>query len=739
MHSLLPVRQYLTPPSSDIFSRLTIAVGVILILGGCASTERQASDVEVRDVLPSQQNGPEEGESNAYDDGPALIVSSVGDDEGSREAARAEFYQQQAQNQSDEYSKIESNLNSAEYYVQAGQHERAADIVNAIRLRISDPIQLDRASVILAYADYASGDYSVALARLSRLIEPNPTTSINESDFKQGEEQAAQDVSVEQESDGLDADVTERNYIVDDIALPDQEQLSIQQVDALLLASFCHQALGNNEAAIGVLLRRETALYGAARAETTRYIWQVISALPDEAKQALADHSRNIQVRNRVMQSLGGEIGQVEKQPQQFNQWREDLTSLDGASVIDSGWEQRSPRSIFVLLPLSSRYAKAAQAVKAGIERQHDENQSIYQPSLSFYDIGDNPLQIGQYYAAAVRSGADFIIGPLGKDYSNEATNNSAYFSDSRYGAQVPMLMLGGDLPLTSNNLRFDMSPEIEGQHVADRAWKEGYLSAGIITHNSRRAQRISQGFVNRWLSLGGKLGKSVQYSEQQYDHSVELKQLFNIQVSEYRHRKLSQALGFKPKFAPYQRGDIDFVFMIADNKTGRILRPQINFFTNSQMPVYSTSALYNGIEDTINNMDLDSTLFPVMPWVVKSGQASQYAGQLNMLHAMGMDAYKIAGNLPRLTADSNAAINGATGQLQINGRQEITYDPVWAKFTNGELEVVDSLGLDIEPIINADDLEGADGEPFNSSNQSKGSYNDQNWDAGKSRRKTGR
>lgn len=741
MHSLLPVRQHLTLPSTGGFSRLATVMGAILVLGGCASTDYPASKVEARDILPTTLEQPSsEGDSSAYEGGPTLVASPIDEDDASRQASRAEYYQQQAQSQSNQFSKLESSLSSAEYYVQANQHQRAAEIVNSIKHLIDDQTQLNRATVILAYADYAAGDYPLALARLRLLTQDqNTLPEINISDIIDTDQQDSEE-SLEKNEDISER--PEREYLDDELGLPEKEQLTIQQVDALLLSSFCHQALGDNEAAIDVLIRRESSLYGAARAETTRYIWQVINNIPTEQRVYLSDNSSRLHVRNRVAQSLNGEIGLVEKQPQQFNQWREESNPLETATVVDAIWNETSPRSIYVLLPLSSRYSKAAQAVKAGIERQHVENLSNYQPNLNFYDIGDNPLQIGQYYAAAVRSGADFIIGPLGKDYSNEALNSSAYFSENRYGSTIPMLMLGGDLPLNSGNMRFDMSPEMEGQHVAERAWKEGHLSAGVITNNSRRAQRISQGFTNRWLSLGGKLGKTIEYSKQQFDHSVELKQLFDIQMSEYRHSKLSRTLGFKPKFAPYQRGDIDFVFMIADNKTGRILRPQINFFTNSQMSVYSTSALYNGIEDTINNMDLDNTLFPVMPWVLKSGQASQYAGQLNMLHAMGMDAYRVAGNLSHLRAERKSAINGATGQLQLQNTNEITYSPAWAKFSNGELQVVDSLGLDVEPILNDNELdedfyENSD-EQGRSSSKRKGSYNDQNWDSGKSRRKTG-
>lgn len=746
MHLLLQARQPLLgsdshrlgsnkPASLSKISRLLVAAGAIALLASCATTDNRPADVEVRDISTEEPDG----EAYAYEDDPVLIASDVEPDENSRQASRAEYYQRQAAQQSDLVEQINATLSSAEYFIQANQHQRAAELVLSVRDSISTLEQRQRAIVVLAYADYANADYQQALLRLDSLLNSESLEQSNSDN---------DDDSQPDYSETLERNPN-RNYIDANKGLVQKERLSTQQVDALLLASFCYQALGDYEASIIALIRRESALFGAARAETTRYIWQVINGVPVEQRELIMQQSSNPQLRNRVQQSLGGQIGLSTQSPQQFNQWREELTPNAPSNLVEAEWGPNSPRSIYVLLPLSSRFGKAAQAVKAGLEREHGLNQSAYRPNLSYYDIGDNPLQIGQYYAAAVRAGADFIIGPIGRTYSNEANSSSAYFGGSSYGSQAPMLMLGGDQMLSSGNLRLSMSPEVEGQLVAERAWQDGHLSAGVLSANSERSRRVLAGFSQRWLSLGGKLGQTIEYSSQQFDHSTELKQLFAINASEYRHRQLSRILGTKPKFSPYQRGDIDFVLMVANNKTGRIVRPQINFFTNSQLPVYATSSIYNGIEDKINNMDLDGTRFPVMPWVVRSGKATQYAGQLNMLQAMGMDAYRVAGSLSTLRGSANTAISGNTGQLMLQRNGEIIYQPAWAKFENGEVHVIDSKGVNITP-LEGDNTEGgifdgaykgkngAQGRASNKYSNSKGSYNEQNWDPRESRRKTG-
>ncbi len=755
MHSLLPLRQALSMQYRA--SRVGITLSCLVWLAGCATATYEPAEVLTRDVLTKPQDvDVPENTTSSETESPQLENQAV----DTENAARAQYYQQQASQQGDQNAKVESTLSSAEYYVQANQPQYAAELVNSMGELITDQQHYDRSLIVLAYADYAEGYYQQALTRLDSLIgeilvseASTNDLSINDSGLASGLQDVLEQpldqnqiteselVKTEDVQDGPTELLGERTYIDASKTLVPTKPLSAQQVDALLLSSFSYQKMGNYEMAVAALIRRESALNGSAKAETTRYIWQVIDTIPISQKETISTQSTNAQVRNRVQQSLSGKIGISTQAPSQFNQWREEEPEPNSA-LLGSDWNVDSPRSIYVLLPLSSRYRKAAEAVKAGIDREHALNNSSYRPNVSYYDIGDNPLQIGQYYAAALRSGADFIIGPIGKIYSNEVNLNSGYSRNSGRATQVPMLMLGGDQPLNNGNLRLSLSPEIEGQRVAERAWLDGHLSAGVLMANSQQSQRAVRGFTQKWLALGGKLNSTTEYSTQKFDHSVELKHLFGIHKSEQRHRQLSQTLGFQPKFSPYQRGDIDFVFMASDSKSGRIVRPQINFFTNSQLPVYSTSSIYNGIEDKINNIDLDQTLFPVMPWVVRSANVSPYAGQLNMLHAAGMDAYRVASSYSVLRDNPDIAISGNTGQLQIANSGEVLYRAAWARFVEGELQVIDGKGLNLTPIEIELESDVPFGEDFNENSlqnsNSKGSYNDQTWDPRESRRKVG-
>jgi len=669
------------------------ALMAVLLLSSCASDGGyRPADIESRDV---QTTAPA-GQNPRDDQATPLEQRNVN-------IERAEYYQRLA----NDNNQTDASLSAAEYYIQADDYVRAEQAIGELRNAPLEAVQKDRYDIVTAYIAYAQQDYQGALARLQNILRSNQVTLYPD----------------ESEQYRPNSDELQPR--------PEPEPLSTQHVDALLLSSFCYQALGDHSSAIEALLKRESALVGSARSETTRYTWQVINAIPRERREQMMQSTPSTLLRNRLEQSLDGQFGNLTQPPQQFTQWRQEST-FEQKQTMEQIWGANSPRNIAVLLPMTSKFNKASQALLDGIKYQHEQNSSPNRPQIRFYDIGENPYQAPQFYSAALQSGADLIIGPLGKDYANQVNS---------YGVRAtPTILLGGDAPLNNGMTRLTMSPESEGLRVAERALQDGHLTAALLVPNTPTSQRTVDAFSQSWLQNGGKISKIVRYSAQQFDHSVELKQLFDINQSEYRHRQLGQVLGFRPKFSAHQRSDIDFIFMIADNKSGRIVRPQINFFSGSTIPVYSTSAVFNGIQDNINNKDLDDTRFPVMPWVLQSSDVAPYAGQLNMLFAMGSDAYRIAGQHQNLRANSNLALNGSTGQLSINAYGEVVYQPLWAEFADGEAVTAEALRLEFAAPALPRSLQRSRVRGRRSIGQptGQGSYNDSNWDSRQSRRKTG-
>jgi len=672
----------------------------VVLLSACASTvQRPTARVEDRSVQRESSgkvNSDQNDKSTPYVDRRYHIE-------------RAEHFEKLANRDSntvaEQYSvsiarsqTIDAALSSAEFYLQAEELLRAQQAIASLQPQQLSEAQNDRFEIVSAWVEYSKQEYRVALNRLSRLLlQPR---------------------------------------FVD-------QQANQQAVDAWLLTSFCHQALNDYDQAVAALIQREALLVGKARAETSRYIWQVINDLGAEQRQAILQTTTNPVVRNRFEQSMHGQIGSHALMPNQFDQWRRQSSNVAN-NILEGKWSARAPKSIAVLLPITSRFNKAAQAVSDGIQYQHSLNNSIYKPRVDVYDIGDDPQQVGQYYNAAMQNGAELVIGPLGKEYANFLNYlHLGRYDKDRYtqsnlspGVSRPLILLGGDQPLQKGVHRFTMSPERDARIVADRAFANGYVNAALLVPLSANGQRSADAFTRYWLANGGKLSKTIAYSPKQYDHSTEMKQLFDINQSEYRHNRISQTLGYKPKYASYRRNDIDFVFMIADNDAGRIVRPQINFFGGSSVPVLASSTVYNGIQDPTNNIDLDKTSFPVMPWVLIAQDVAPYAGQLNMLFAMGADAYRLAANLPELRNDPSLFMQGHTGMLNIDPAGEVIGQPIWARFIQGTAQTETELEY-LTPPASETDSES----PTNMTDQLQGgipTYDESNWDTRQSRRKPG-
>lgn len=707
-------------PNLGSLQKLVI-VSASLLIASCASSPTLEPAVVSERSITTEPITPNEKQSQ--DTVTPLL------DERNISIERAQYYHDLAQSDSGQ-SKIDSQLSAAENYIQAKDYLNAEQRINELERNALTKEQQDRLSIINAYIAFERQDFYGALNMLEPVIE-----SIKEQHPIEPElpEQTVKNtdqtiIPVEQTVDGIAPVVDEFGIAPKPRRRTRPKMLNTQQVDALLLSSFCHQQLGDFDSAINALLIREGALVGRARSETTRYIWQVIDSISIDTRQSMIANSANPMVVNRLEQSLQGQVSQQNFAPQQFSQWQKASNNKDAQNVIDDNWNVSSPQNIAVLLPLSSKFNKAAQAVMDGIKYQNQLNTSAYKPQLQFYDIGQNAIQAPQYYNAAINAGADFVIGPLGANFADQVSNLS--------GLRVPTLLLGGESRIGGSTTRLALSPELEGLRAAERALEDGHLSVAILANTSVKNQRIIDAFSSHWLAHGGKINTVVNYDKAKFDHSAELKQLFDITRSESRHQSLSTTLGFKPKFSAYQRNDLDFIFMLADNDSGRIVRPQINFFSGSKIPVYSTSGIFNGIPDSINNIDLDNTRFPIMPWVFKSKDSAAYAGQLNRLFAMGADAYLVAGNFSMLRGDTQLALNANTGQISINEKSHIESKPLWAKFTNGDAVLLDASTIDLRPV---DKL----GQPLNDSlngintQSTKGIYNDKTWNTRESRRTT--
>lgn len=363
------------------------------------------------------------------------------------------------------------------------------------------------------------------------------------------------------------------------------------------------------------------------------------------------------------------------------------------------------PRQIALLLPLRGGYRKAAEAIRDGIMAAwYDSGQD--RPLVKIYE--GNSLNIEKVYSQAVIDGADFIVGPLEK----QALTRLSTMAD----LSVPVLALNRIQPVSDMStaddgtmiptlMQFGLSPEDEARQVAERAFADGRSRALVIVPDDQWGRRLYEAFRENWLAQGGNILKKIDYDPLGNEYSAPVKQLLNVDSSEFRVRNLRQALNRRLENLARRRQDVDVIFMAAFPIAGRQIIPQLRFHEAGGIPVYATSHIFTGSVNPQADMDMDGVMFPDLPWILFPHDGSpSIKSQVNeifqadtsvyqRLYALGVDVFHLIPNLYRLAFDEDARFSGETGLLSMSGDGRIFRKLPWGKIVNGKPELLDHGG----------------------------------------------
>lgn len=394
-------------------------------------------------------------------------------------------------------------------------------------------------------------------------------------------------------------------------------------------------------------------------------------------------------------------------------------------------------KNIAVLLPITGKLGGAAEAIKEGIlAAYYDEASSTeHVPALQFFDT--NGADIASVYEQAKLNGAEFIIGPLakanvevllnlpqreipvlalnllGENSSEQAetlnTESIEGSEETEPEIEKEELELADDLSElaeTENSetqaqplYQFGLVIEQEARQVAERAWRDGHRRAVIISPSSNWGDRGAQAFSQYWLELGGTIISQHRFTNRK-SYSPLIESSVATDQSKRRHQTLQRLLGTKLDFEPRRRKDIDFIFMLANNLTGRQLKPLLAFHYAGDIPVYATSHIFSSTSD-LSLADLNGIRFTSMPWAFNEGLSerkaiqaySENAGSLQAFYAMGVDAYHIYPRLEQLTILHQAQFYGTTGKLSVVENNIIFRQQSWAEISdNKALEITSQI-----------------------------------------------
>ncbi len=369
------------------------------------------------------------------------------------------------------------------------------------------------------------------------------------------------------------------------------------------------------------------------------------------------------------------------------------------------------PQQLAVLLPLSGRYAGAAEAVRDGLLAAYYAQPEGERTGIEILDVGDQPAAVWGVYQRAVANGADFVIGPLSKEGVAELARAG--------NLEVPVLALNqlGDVGTGAGGLyQFGLAPEDEAEAVARHARELGYERSIALVPAGAWGERVLGAFSAHWQALGGALLEVQYYSNDPKTFSDSVRALLNVDASKQRQQALVRQLGQTLEFEPRRRKDADFVFLVAAPQQARQLQPLLRFHHAADLPVLATSHVYTGTPDPDADKDLNGLRFCDIPWTLQEhhpGRQLQQALQndwptasrrYTRLQALGVDAFQLLPYLRGPSGTVSERIPGVTGNLQVMPDGRIKRDLVWAEMRAGLPDLIAAEvyapGLTSEPYM---------------------------------------
>ena len=485
---------------------------------------------------------------------------------------------------------------------------------------------------------------------------------------------------------------------------------------ALLVRGQAHVVLGDTPGAIQDWSERETHIASNAQetASNHQLIWQTLtdthtpidlSKLPVTVGPVARGWIELADIARSSWQQPDKMLARMQDWKQRYPQHpalADLLPQLEAKQVALSAYPQR----IAVLLPLSGNYQAQAAAVRDGIMAAYYQvAANVKPPSLTLYDSGTTPGQALTAYQKAVADGANMVIGPLIKDAVAAVANQGSL--------PVPVLALNyldAGKAGPADFYQFGLLPEGEAEQAAERAVAEGYTRGVALVSNDDFGARMFNAFANRFKQLGGEiLGMQTYIPGTKADGYQDiLAQLFNLDASNERAQRLATVLGVHLDFDPRRRQDLQFIFLAGDPDDARTIQPQIAYNHGEDLPVYSTSRIYE-LGENVDNTVLNGISFDDMPWTLEdSGPVAELRGNVqrnwpnnfsgnSRLYALGFDAYRL---LPLLynTHGINQAVPGVTGQLSLDPDGRVHRKLDWAEFDDGTPDLLAPIALPPPP-----------------------------------------
>jgi outer membrane PBP1 activator LpoA protein len=328
----------------------------------------------------------------------------------------------------------------------------------------------------------------------------------------------------------------------------------------------------------------------------------------------------------------------------------------------------RPPVRLAVLLPLSGSLATAAVPVRDGFLAGYYAERRR-RPDISFYDTAGG---VDAAYGRAVAAGADFVVGPLGRDDVGRLFGKAL---------EVPVLALNrGSVAPPPGSASFSLAPEDDGIAAAEYLLARNAMRTLVLADGDDGMRRAIAAFRRQYQERGGQV------------------------VAELPVAPVPADMGGPLAAAVQSEGGIDAVFLAVRASQAAALAPQLAIAGLGGKARVATSQLGAASDQERETHALDGIAFPSDAWTMHdvaglpspAGAASMLAsarGPGQRLFAFGYDAWLLVAYLDRLASDPNASVPGATGKLRLDGFGNIVRTPAWSAWSGDSIVPLGDAG----------------------------------------------
>jgi outer membrane PBP1 activator LpoA protein len=503
------------------------------------------------------------------------------------------------------------------------------------------------------------------------------------------------------------------------LGLPPIEEIIDWRYKALALNIRSKGVLAIGKPKESAELRMQISDYLKTQAEIEQnhdFIWDALNQIPDSTITKELSKPQTKQVRGWLELNLIARRSDMlpEKIKPWINKWYERYTEHAAAKLFALNLLEESkrinikPERIALMLPFSGRFEQVSEAIQNGFVYAYYQDQLAknqlahvqlnpgqlsqdmpHKAELEIINASTDAAEFNLQYRQAIENGADFVVGPINKELIESLQN--------RDSMPVPTLALNyGDesKPSDLNLYQFGLNPEDEAEQIADYALAQGRRHAITLVPDTSWGQRLRQAFKSRFESLGGYVVDSETYPSRKSDYSVSIKKLLNLDTSDLRKSMIQQVIRQSVEFNPRRRQDVDMIFVAANSRQARLIKPQLKFHHAQKLPVYATSHISSSNANADDDRDLNDILFVDIPWMLdnKNNLDHQNISKLwpnsskrfSRLFAFGIDAYRLIPSLRRLMINPQDSVLEHTGALSVNSKGRVKRSLLMATYKNG-------------------------------------------------------